>query len=55
MLIKLSMTYEMLPEVQDDGTAKDAPTIWKHLKDLHEVLDKGRAFFLKNIYCFMLR
>lgn len=42
------MTSEMLSEVQDDGTMKDATTIWKHLKDLHEVLEKGRAFLLKN-------
>jgi hypothetical protein len=36
----------MLPEVQ---TGKTSATIWKHLKDLHETSDKGRAFFLKNM------
>lgn len=27
----------------------DATTIWKHLKDLHNVSDKCRAFGLRNI------
>jgi len=46
MLIKLSVTDEMLPEVQ---TGKNAVAIWKHLKETHEISDKGRAFFLKNM------
>jgi hypothetical protein len=46
MLIKLSVTDEMLPEVQN---GKTAATIWKQLKETHEISDKGRAFFLKNM------
>jgi hypothetical protein len=46
MLIKLFVTDEMLPEVQNGKTA--AP-IWKQLKETHEISDKGRAFFLKNM------
>jgi hypothetical protein len=46
MLIKLSVTYEMLPEVQN---GKTAATIWKQLKETHEISDKGRALFLKNM------
>ena len=46
MLIKLSVIDEMLPEVQN---GKTAAAIWKQLKDTHEISDKGRAFFLKNM------
>ena len=46
MLLKLSMTNEMLLEIQ---IRKNSATIWKHLKELHETLDKSRAFFLKNM------
>jgi hypothetical protein len=46
MLIKLSVTDEMLPEVQN---GKTAAAIWKQLKETHEISDKGRAFFLKNM------
>jgi hypothetical protein len=51
MLIKLSMTNEMLTEVQ---TGKTSSTIWTHLKDLHETSNKGRAFFLKNMLFSMM-
>jgi hypothetical protein len=51
MLIKLSVTDEMLTEVQ---TGKTSSTIWTHLKDLHETSDKGRAFFLKNMLFSMM-
>lgn len=40
------VTDEMLPEVQTKNTF-DA--IWKDLKYLHETLDKGQSFFLKNM------
>ena len=46
MLLKLSMTNEMLPEIQ---TGKNFAAIWKHLKELHKTSDKSRAFFLKNM------
>ena len=46
MLLKLSMTDEMLPKIQIE---KNFATIWKHLKELHETLDKSRGFFLKNM------
>jgi hypothetical protein len=46
MLIKLSVTDEMLPEVQN---GKTAATIWKQFKETHEISDKGQAFFLKNM------
>ena len=38
MLIKLSVTNEMLPEVQN---RKTVATIWKQLKETHEISDKG--------------
>ena len=38
MLIKLSVTDEMLPEVQ---AGKTSAAIWKHLKETHEISDKG--------------
>ena len=41
------MTNVMLPEIQ---TKKTSVAIWKQSKDLHETSDKGRAFFLKNIF-----
>jgi thiamine kinase-like enzyme len=50
MLCKLFMTDEMLPEVQ---TGKTLTKIWKHLKELHETLDKEKAFFLKNMLFFI--
>jgi hypothetical protein len=46
MLIKLSVTDEMLPEVQN---GKTVAAIWKQLKETHEISDKGQAFFLKNM------
>lgn len=46
MLIKLSVTNEMLPKLQIEG---DAATIWKRLKDLHDTSNKGRTFFHKNL------
>jgi hypothetical protein len=51
MLIKLSVTDEMLTEVQ---RGKTSSTIWTHLKNLHETSDKGRAFFLKNMFSMMM-
>lgn len=51
MLLKLSVTNEMLPEVQ---TETSSATIWKHLKEMHETSDKGRAFFLKNMLFSMV-
>ena len=45
MLIKLSMTDEMLTEVQIGKT---------HLKALHETSDKGRAFFPNNMIFSMM-
>jgi hypothetical protein len=47
MLIKFSVTDEMLPEVQN---GKTVATIWKKLKETHEISDKGRALFLKNMF-----
>jgi hypothetical protein len=38
MLIKLYVTDEMLPEVQN---GKTAAMIWKQLKETHEISDKG--------------
>jgi hypothetical protein len=46
MLIKLSVMDEMLPEVQ---TGDDAFTNWQTLQNLHEIINKHRAFFWKNI------
>lgn len=46
MLLKLSIADEMLPEIPSGKSARE---IWKHLKDLHETSNKGRAFFLKNM------
>jgi hypothetical protein len=46
MLIKFFMTDEMLPEVQN---GKNVAAIWKPLKETHEISDKGRALFLKNM------
>lgn len=39
------MKSKCLLEVQTKG---DALAIWRYLKDLHETLDEGRAFFLKK-------
>ena len=41
----------MLSEVH---IGKTPTVIQKHLKDLHETLDKGRAFFLKNMFLIMM-
>jgi hypothetical protein len=46
MLIKLSVTDEMLPEVQN---GKTTVVIWKQLKETHEISDKGQTLFLKNM------
>jgi hypothetical protein len=46
MLIKLSVTNEMLPEVQDGN---DAFVMWGNLWKMHETSNKGRVFFLKNM------
>jgi hypothetical protein len=46
MMLKLYVTNEMHLEVQ---TKKTSMAIWKHLKYLHETLDKDRAFFPKNM------
>ena len=46
MMLKLFVTDEMLSEVR---TRKTSTEIWKHLKELHETLDKGEDFFLKNM------
>lgn len=51
MLLKLSVTDEMLSEVPSGKTAAE---IWKHMKDLHETSDKSRAFFLKNMLFSMM-
>jgi hypothetical protein len=46
MLIKLSVTDEMLPEVQNGQTVA---VIWKQLKETHKISDKGRVLFLNNM------
>lgn len=46
MLIKSSMKNEMLLEVQ---TRKTYLAIQKHLRELHEASNKGKAIFLKNV------
>ena len=51
MLLKLSVIDEMLPEVQ---TGTNSATIWQHLKEMHETLDKARAFFLNNTLFSMM-
>jgi hypothetical protein len=45
------MTDEMLTEVQ---IGKTSSAIWKHFKDLHETSDKGKSFFLKNMFFMMM-
>jgi hypothetical protein len=51
MLIKSLVIDEMLPKVQKGTTSL---VIWKHLKDLHETSDKGRAFFPKSMIFSMM-
>jgi hypothetical protein len=46
MLLKLFVINEMLLEVQ---AKKTSVNIWKHLKELHETLNKDKAFFSKNM------
>lgn len=50
MLIKLSVTDEMLLEVQ---TSTNSTEVWKHLWDLHEMSCKSRAF-LKNMFFLIM-
>jgi hypothetical protein len=46
MLIKLSVTNEMLPKVHDGN---DEFVMWGNLRDMHETSNKGTEFFLKNM------
>jgi hypothetical protein len=47
MLIKLLVTNEMLPVVQDGN---DTFVTWGTIQDIYDTSNKGRAFFLKNCY-----
>ena len=51
MLIKFYVIDEILPKVQ---IGKNFVTIWEHLRDLHENLDKDKSFFLKNMFFIMM-
>jgi len=42
MLLKLSVTDDQLLQIPSGRTATE---IWQHLKELHEISDKSRAFF----------
>jgi hypothetical protein len=46
MLLKFSMIDEMLPKIR---LGMASTKIWKHLKELHETSEKGKAFFLNNM------
>jgi hypothetical protein len=50
MLLKFYMTDEMFPKVQ---IWKTSARIWKYLKELHETLNKGIGFLLKNVLFFI--
>jgi len=47
MLIKMSITKEMILQMQN---ARGASSIWTWLQEMHETSDKGRAFYLKNMF-----
>jgi len=51
MLLKLCVTTKMLPGVQ---SRISSTAILKHLKEMHETPDKGRAFFLTNMLFSMV-
>jgi hypothetical protein len=51
ILIKLYVTYETFTEVQ---IGKTSSTNLTHLKDLHEISNKYRAFVLKNMFLMMM-
>jgi len=46
VLMKLSVTNEMYPKFQDNN---DEFAMWRNLLKMHEITNKGRSFFLKNM------